>query len=510
MGGRSKEKKGTNRRKEQATTMAEPDPPHHPSKLPTPTSGTANPQDQHASAKFLSSFPYKTIFFAIFITLLPLFPSQAPESMNQSIFARSWELLHLLVVGIAISYGLFSHRNTEPELEKEAAWKADSPQSYLSQILHVSSVFDDYEVGSPRRLLDESKIQTWSSQHCRNNPVVVVKKDGTNVTEATNRPLRLPVRSLKSCAQDSGLHDSCYEFIDGHSGSVNGIEEPRSFDALNSRNDTKGSAVFPSPVPWRSRSGRMEAMDELASGAGRYPSPPSRSPPPSILGAAMGPSKIPSFRSPKRLSSSPTLSPDAKARSSEDVGRKKSFCMSSAPPAPPPPPPFLGHHCYPPISDKNVVTKSFKDELKDLSRRGRKGFQSANDSGFDSLMSAPKTTNDAQSATPGRATKTGAKQSFGYEAHQHSLAPRYQSEVENELMEKKVIISSEDSDSDDDPSESSDKVVVSNSAAEAGPEENEVDKKADEFIAKFREQIRLQRIESIKISSRQGNLRNPK
>nr|XP_010933624.1 uncharacterized protein LOC105053965 [Elaeis guineensis] len=507
--------------------MAEPNPTLHPSELPTPTFGTAKPHDQHASAKFLSNFLYKTIFFAIFLTLLPLFPSQAPESMNQSIFAGSWELLHLLIVGIAISYGLFSHRNTEPELEKEAASKAYSPQSYLSQILHVSSVFDDCEVGSPHRPLDESKIQTWSSQYYGNYPVVVVKKDGTNVSKATNKPLHLPIRSLKSCAQDSGFLDSCDEFTDGHSGSANGIEEPRVFDALNSKNETKGnaSAVLPSPIRWRSRSARMEVKDELALGTGRSPPPPSCSPP----------SKIPSFRSPmthtpsstppKRLSSSCTLSPAMRPSSSEDMGRKKSFCKSTPPPPPPPPPPFLGHYSYSPISEKNAVMKSFKDELKDLSRRGREGFQSANVSGFDSLMSAPKPRNHAESSSVRRSvrtvrlqevhgamadqgTKTSAEPSFGYEAHQLSPAPRYQSEIKNELTEK-VIISLEDSDSDDDAGESSDE-EVSNSVAEAGPDDSEVDKKADEFIAKFREQIRLQRIEAIKKSSGQRNLRNPK
>ncbi|KAG1362142.1 putative serine/arginine repetitive matrix protein 1-like [Cocos nucifera] len=476
--------------------MAEPNPPLHPTKPPTPTFGTAKPRDQNASAKFLSNFLYKTIFFAIFLALLPLFPSQAPESTNQSIFARSWELLHLLIVGIAISYGLFSHRNTEPELEKEAALKADGPQSYLSQILHGSSVFDDYEVGSPHRPLDESKIQTWSSPYYRNNPAVVVKQDDTNVSQQTNKPLRLPIRSLKSCAQDSGFLDSCDEFIDGHSGSAYGIEEPRIFDALNSKNETKGSASAALPSP-RLRSGRMEVKDELASGTGRSPPPPSCSPP----------SRLPSFYSPR------THTPC----SSEDMGRKKSLYKSTPPSPPPPPPPFLGHHGYSRISEKNVDMKSFKDELKDLSRRGREGFRSANDSGFDSLMSAPKLRDHAESSSVGRpvrpkevhgampdqGTKAGAEQSFRYEAHQLSPAPRYQSEVKNELIEK-VIVSSEDSDSDDDAGE------VSNSAAEAGPDDSEVDKKADEFIAKFREQIRLQRIEAIKKSSGQRNLRNPK
>ena len=96
------------------TPMAEPNPPLCTSKLPTPKFRAPNPQPRQAPAKFLSGFFYKVIFFTIFIALLPLLPSQAPGSVNKSIFTRSWELLHLLIVGIAISYGLFSRRNTEP------------------------------------------------------------------------------------------------------------------------------------------------------------------------------------------------------------------------------------------------------------------------------------------------------------------------------------------------------------------------------------------------------------
>ncbi|KAE9597442.1 hypothetical protein Lalb_Chr16g0386581 [Lupinus albus] len=47
----------------------------------------------------------------------------------------------------------------------------------------------------------------------------------------------------------------------------------------------------------------------------------------------------------------------------------------------------------------------------------------------------------------------------------------------------------------------SSKTDESNSSSIGGDEGQDVDKKADEFIAKFREQIRLQRIESIKRST---------
>ncbi|XP_072988093.1 uncharacterized protein [Typha latifolia] len=500
--------------------MAEPDSLLQPLKLPTPSTQTKQPSD-----KFISPFLYKAVFFVVFAVVLPLFPSQAPEFMSQTIFTRSWELLHLLFVGIAISYGLFSRKNADAELDKEIAAKAESPRSYVSQFLHVSPVFDDDEVDSPRGLLDDNKIQTWNSRYYPNEPVLMVAKGSTHGGQGhsgSNKPLLLPVRSLRPRAQEPELG------VDGGGGGGHrgidendGIGETNCFDLMDSRLRSKESVVLPSPIPWRSRSAKFDSKEESSCFDATTIHPPSRTQ--SFRSSPSGTSSA--SPSPRRLSPSSSFSSEIKAKSSEDSVKKKIFYKHSPPPAPPPPPPFLGHG-YHHIPDRKVTTKSFKDELKDLSMKGRTESQRSNLSRFDPPKPMAKPRNTIDSSSIGRSVRTirpkevqsqilddeaknVPEQSFGYEAKPPLPMPTYQTdEQNNELMNRKIMASddSETSDSDsseDDEFEESFREAASNSAAEAGPEENEVDKKADEFIAKFREQIRLQRIASIKRSTGQ-------
>lgn len=71
------------------------------------------------------------------------------------------------------------------------------------------------------------------------------------------------------------------------------------------------------------------------------------------------------------------------------------------------------------------------------------------------------------------------------------------------MLGKVTVSSDETESSDDDEGGVGAYSTRTNSPRSPTPEldENEVDKKAEEFIAKFRESIRLQRIESIKKSA---------
>lgn len=402
----------------QAPPMAEPNSPVIHSPITKNPASDLPAQKNDPQPKILSSFLYKAILFAIFIALLPLFPPQTPESTNPTFLSRTWELLHLLLVGIAVSYGLFSRRNADPDLEKDkekdAAFKSDT-NSYVSRILQISSAFDD----------DDSKAETWSSQYHRADPVIVESK-----------PLLLPVRSLKK----SRVQNS---------------------DSLGSSSD-----VLSSPIPWKSRSGRMEVRHE---------------------GAVMA-------------DASPSSSFYAKAgsfSSNEDSIREKSFHVASPPP-PPPPPPSFSHGSL--LSTRREVKKSFKDELKDLSVKGSEGF--FNDSSLDSSPSRSVRTVRAKEAQSTERTQAPALQ-----------RQKYQADTKKKKVEfmEKMIVMSDDSESEK-LSDSSDVEDIVNPSAEVREEEeeNEVDKKADEFIAKFREQIRLQRIESIKKSSGHRAVKNTK
>ncbi|KAG4954771.1 hypothetical protein JHK87_040365 [Glycine soja] len=77
----------------------------------------------------------------------------------------------------------------------------DTAQTLVSRFLQVSSFFED-EDESPVESY-ETKVQTWSSQHYRNKPVVVVtaprlQKYSSFDDQSGEKPLLLPIRSFKS------------------------------------------------------------------------------------------------------------------------------------------------------------------------------------------------------------------------------------------------------------------------------------------------------------------------
>ncbi|RWW19511.1 hypothetical protein GW17_00016429 [Ensete ventricosum] len=460
--------------------MAEPSSLLHPSQLPTPRQRNPSPDAPQGSSKFLSSLLYKLAFFVVFVALLPLSPSQAPEFVGETISTGLWELLRLLLVGIAISYGLFGRRNADHDMEKEPPQKAgSSTQSFVSQILHVPSVFDDDEADCPLGGLDESKVQTWSSQYYRNEPVVVVANGGTRGSHAANKPLLLRVRSLKSQTQHSGSSDEV--------------------DGVDSRNGSEESVVRPSPIPWRSRSARMEPRDDTGPATPAFDADKGLSRTSSFrLPASRGSPTRPS-PSPKRLSPSSSLSPEIRVKSSEDTVKKKSNYKPALPPAPPPPPPFayLGHG-YTSTSERKITARSFKDELKDLSRRGSEGWQRNN--------GAAVVDHSFEGPPVGRSVRT-LRAMDKATTPQPPPVPKYPIEKRNEFMEKVFVSSDDDSECDDEEAAEPSAKAAPDSAPEAARNRNEVDKKADEFIAKFREQIRLQRIESIKKSTGQRSNR---
>ncbi|XP_042003774.1 MADS-box protein FLOWERING LOCUS C-like [Salvia splendens] len=137
----------------------------------------------------------------------------------------SWELLQLIFVGIAVSYGLLS-KNNDIEPHKDN-YKIDNAQLYLSKLLQVSSVFDDES--ESESVIEENKFEALNSQYHRDETVVVVEEQNDAVSQSSRKPLLLPVRSLNH--------------------------------PLPNPNSRAGEAeeekeVLRSPIPWRSRPGR--------------------------------------------------------------------------------------------------------------------------------------------------------------------------------------------------------------------------------------------------------------
>lgn len=85
----------------------------------------------------------KFLLFGLFIVAIPLFPSKAPDFVPQSLVTKFWELIHLLFIGVAVSYGLFCRRNDDFDFDSEGTSVSDETESYVSNVFRVSSIFDE-------------------------------------------------------------------------------------------------------------------------------------------------------------------------------------------------------------------------------------------------------------------------------------------------------------------------------------------------------------------------------
>lgn len=517
----------------------------------TPRTQTLAPEvsfEHPNSSKFFSHFLYKAALVTVFVVLLPLFPSLAPDFINQTLHARSWELLQLIFVGIAVSYGLFSKKNDETE--KDHSSKLDNAQSYVSKLLQVSSVFDDESEN--QTVIEENKFQTLNSQYYRGEPVVVVakespvvKEDNGVISEISQRPLLLPVRSLKQRVPGPNEVDLADESV-GKNGSTNRSSSRSGSKRFtsNSRKPRNGSVgglnvqqmeekldenvVLRSPIPWRSRSGRMEIKENgdsfTVSASVQEPELMNRLESRSFKSSR--PNSSPKNLSPlpsistQKLSPSTSSSSESQAKSSEDVVRKKNF--SPPPPAPPPPP-------TPPFLRKSVLMKSNSsvmnntDSPEKVLRRSTRSVPAEELSDSEIMEELPTRMNSGRIQNDGLVksvrTLRPSELVMGAEKNETKFVDRrgsseamqsyvkFPKEEKNELVEKVLVETSDDEDleseNEDDYIEGSSgnrEAATDNSVNDVGPD---VDKKADEFIAKFREQIRLQRIESIRRSTAQ-------
>ncbi|KAG2679841.1 hypothetical protein I3760_11G070400 [Carya illinoinensis] len=534
-------------------------------------------------SKFYSHFLCKALIVLVFVVVLPIFPSQAPEFINQTLLTRSWELLHLIFVGIAVSYGLFSRRNDETEKENNNS-KFDNAHTYVSRWLEVSSDFDDEAESQSGS--DESRVQTWSSQYRRNKPVVVLAQEHSVHAEqrsTSEKPLLLPVRSLKSRVPDPGVVDSANESeTSGRcSGSISwSTSKPSSKGFSGHSNQTRNgglggldplelearlmdNVVHPSPVSWRSRSGRLEIKEDVdsptlynlapsfeesefnrlksRSSSSNQMTQSSRS----SSNTSSKSSLSHSLSSARKLSPSPSFSAESQAKNAEDLVRKKSFFKSPPPPPPPPPPPLIrksssvrpnSTFVSDGVSLEKELRRSFTSEPKKLNKSvGESQVGRVNPEvkvkvrrirASEAEAGAGGVTDFGEDAMNGNLEK-GLKEAqlvgkSGWEImgfdQTSSRTKRLRGEdfmefsgKENEyFVDPLTMVSEENTESEDDdiggsPSNGvglNHKEAASSSFGDEGGGPD-VDKKADEFIAKFREQIRLQRIESIKRSSGQ-------
>ncbi|CAE6192137.1 unnamed protein product [Arabidopsis arenosa] len=442
-----------------------------------------NKEDQNPR-QFYSRFLFKALILTVLCAVVPVFLSQTPELANQT---RLLELLHLVFVGIAVSYGLFSRRNydggggggTSNSDHNKADHSNNNSHSYVPKILEVSSVFnvgnESESEPSDDSSGDQRKFQTWKNKYHMKIPEVETRFVERVSSEIREKPLLLPVRSLN------------YPRVSDSSGDNSGRwEKVRSKRELLKTLGDDNSDVLPSPIPWRSRSSSSKEVESLPSiknmttvesqpliknltpsssfssprksnplpnlASQIHPSPPPPPPPPPPL---------PAFYNSSSRKEHPGIYRVEKRESS--VHKTKFAGGEVHPPPPPPPPPPVEYYKSAPTKFRLGSERRKSSEQKMKRNSSKKVWWS------DPIVESRQLRNDQRSFLGSKATEES-------ENEQHR---RRENEIHDEV-EKKIV--------------EEEGVSESNNGSD-------VDKKADEFIAKFREQIRLQRIESIKRSA---------
>ncbi|KAM3375510.1 hypothetical protein P3S68_014224 [Capsicum galapagoense] len=416
--------------------MDQDSPPYYISKNKKPNCELV-PTNHADSCKFYNMFSFKTMLVVILVVALPFFPLGTPEIISQTLNTGNWELVQLILVGIAVSYGLFS-KKSDDEIENEYLYSSKFNNGQ-SRLLEVSSFF--YDEAEKHDECDENRVQTWNNcQYYSGKPIVVVAKEIAS-SRSVEKPLLLPIRSLKSP-----------------------VIEPISTTTTS---------------------------------------------PKSMIS------------SPRKLSTSLSFSSESDQAKIEQfdhkIVRKKSFNKSSdsQPPSPPPLPPS-------PIVKKSTLLKPSSIVMvdkgsfdKEPRRRTRSvPFELSSYKGksvrtIRPFIGAARARVYAKDVINGKAEERNKEveetfvDKWIHEECHYASEPALMefSEEEKKTLSLEKVVVETDEDSDDYIEESSKDVDVagkkeSNTATDGGPDN--VDKKADEFIAKFREQIRLQRIKSVR------------
>ncbi|KAF3789269.1 hypothetical protein EJ110_NYTH09882 [Nymphaea thermarum] len=519
-----------------------------------------------------SGFLLKGLFITVAFALLPFCSSHLPEFTNHTNLDRRWEFLRLAFIGAALSYGLLSRRRSETEKEIEV--RIESTQNYVSKILQVSPVFDgESDCGS---YSDSGRLQTWSSLYypCESK-VMVAEED----RDRHDRPLFLPVRSLKSSISDTETMPA-REITQIPAPANSKTEDSmmigkRETGMSNFHGVDLDNVVLPSPVPWRSRSGRLEVKGDIFPSA-LYSLPQSVSGPevpefasPASLSSIPRP---PSISPPHSLSPTPMLASVQDSATDPEVNRVSSVKdnMSSPVKEIVTVNKFLNSQSFEGVRPRKSISTMRKCESLDSTNgghvgtepeqtavRSRRTFNSMkvengvrkNKDDENLLMTRPDGENKSVEseaeegmsrnegaefvvATKKRkseveiAEKTQSKSNFqpprppSIELYEEYRKNRHSAKEEIRELKAQVeaaLVADDDDDDDNgdednndeeeeereheeeevDDTHSDTETVSSESESETDQiDESEVDKKADEFIAKFRQQIRQQRLPS--------------
>ncbi|KAI3681411.1 hypothetical protein L6452_36206 [Arctium lappa] len=250
---------------------------------------------------FTHYFFSKSLIIILVLLVFSFFPSQAPEFFKKTtIVTKLWELFYLLIIGIAVCYGLFSRKLDRVHSSDELTHFDDNngaKETYLSGISHISSIFEDgiqssygfdekdlfeeckgsrlSEFGDGFGKSDEKKLNQYflgESMVVINDENYVLEQLNKPKTIKQNKPLCLPMRSLGSKSLDSAAGKSSNgggsnSVVNDSSVGRNGIKN-RKFRGLvpikleEKFKETDSDSDSTTPLNWRSKSMRLEKRED--------------------------------------------------------------------------------------------------------------------------------------------------------------------------------------------------------------------------------------------------------
>uniref|UniRef100_A0A6N2MKL9 Uncharacterized protein n=1 Tax=Salix viminalis TaxID=40686 RepID=A0A6N2MKL9_SALVM len=185
------------------------------------------------SLSFTNHTLCKSLFFVLFLFLIPLFPSQAPGFISQStIFTKFRDHAPLLFIGLAVCYGLYSSRNVEDfDSESPPHYPDDSQSSYVSRIFQVPPI--SYDGSENLSGYDEKHMyQNLNSQNYSGESMI----NGTNGHELN-----------KTGSQYCGDDESMVDGTNGHelnkTGSQYCRDDESMVDDTNGNEQNKGGSL---------------------------------------------------------------------------------------------------------------------------------------------------------------------------------------------------------------------------------------------------------------------------
>ncbi|KAF9687646.1 hypothetical protein SADUNF_Sadunf02G0114800 [Salix dunnii] len=207
----------------------------------------------------------KPLFFVLFLFLIPLFPSQAPEFISQStIFIKFRDLAPPLFIGLAVCYGLFSRRNVEDfDSEPPLHYSDDSQSSYVSRIFQVPPIsydgpeklsrYDDKNVNqnlnsqyySGESMVNGTnghELNKTGSQYCRDDESMVSGTKGHELNKTGSRYCR-DGESMVNGINDHELNKTGSQYFrddESMADDTNGNEQNEG-GSLNAENDSENS-----------------------------------------------------------------------------------------------------------------------------------------------------------------------------------------------------------------------------------------------------------------------------